>query len=328
MRRIALLFGLLLVAVVPVLPASAQTPSGTVSIRLSDPPDAAKTDPRARVYIVDALRQGDTITRHVEIGNGTDAPINIQLYAAAASIKDGQFTFAEGRTANELTAWTTITPATLLVPAKGTAPARVDVTVPKNAPDGERYAVIWAEQPPSGGGNVPIVNRVGVRMYVSVGTGAAPVTDFTIAELKPSRDKDGNPVVSTTVKNTGGRAIDLSGQLQLDDGPGSLKAGPFPVQLGTTLAPNDSAPATVKLDKGLPNGPWKATVTIRSGEVERKAEAKITFPSDAGAAGDAVKAKKVDDGRNLLVTVAAVLVVAALGGVGFYALRLLRKKPG
>ena len=199
------------------------------------------------------------------------------------------------------------------------------MTIPKNAVDGERYAVIWAEQPASGG-NVPVVNRVGIRMYLSVGEGAEPVTDFSIATLVPSRDKDGNPIVSTTVKNTGGRAIDLSGQLQLTDGPGSLNAGPFSVQLGTTLAPNDTAPATVKLDKGLPDGPWKATVTIRSGEIEKKAQATITFPSKAGAAGNAVKAKSLDESkRKILIPIAIVLLIAALAG-GAYALRLRKKE--
>src|SRR5207248_1755633 len=172
-----------------------------------------------------------------------------------------QFTFGDGRAKNELSTWTTVEPGTVQVPAHGAATTVVTVTIPKDAVDGERYAVVWA-QPPASGGNVPVVNRVGIRMYVSVGEGAEPVTDFRIDSLVASRDAQGHPVVSALVTNTGGRAIDLSGSLELSSGPGSLAAGPFAMQLGTTLAPKEHAPATVHLDKSLPDGPWKATVTV------------------------------------------------------------------
>src|SRR5213076_2151068 len=96
------------------------------------------------------------------------------------------------------------------------------------------------------GGAANVVNRVGVRVYLSVGEGEEPVSDFTIDALTARRDEDSVPIVETTVTNTGGRAIDLAGSLSLANGPGSLNAGPFDVQIGTTLAPGDSAPAQVK----------------------------------------------------------------------------------
>ena len=93
--------------------AVAQTSAGSVSIRLVDAPSNRQDDPRARIYVVDHLHQGDQIVRHVEIGNGTDQPVGMELYAAAATIKDGQWTVADGRTANDLSSWTKIDPATV-----------------------------------------------------------------------------------------------------------------------------------------------------------------------------------------------------------------------
>jgi hypothetical protein len=83
-------------------------------------------------------------------------------------------------------------------------------------------------------------------------------------------------VVLATVHNTGGRALDMSGTLQLLAGPGGLSAGPFPVTLGTTLAIDDTEPVTIALDKRLPAGPWDARITLRSGLIERSARATIT----------------------------------------------------
>jgi hypothetical protein len=292
-------------AVVLAAPSSAQTTPNAVSIQLVDAPTSRKDDPRAHIYIVDHLRPGDRIVRHVAIGNGTDRALAMEVYAAGATIKDGQWAVADGRTANELASWTTVTPGTLVVPARGTAQATVTVTIPDDVVEGERYAVVWT-QPPSSGGQVPVVNRVGVRMYVSVG--------------------DGRPVVRTTVTNTGRRAIDLSGSLELTDGPGSLSAGPFPVDVGTTLAPGESAPAQVRLDPELPNGPWKATATITSGQETRKAQATISFPSGAGVASDPVPAEAVKRQRRILIPVAVALVLGLLIAVLVVARRQRRDR--
>ena len=47
-------------------------------------------------------------------------------------------------------------------------------------------------------------------------------------------------MVLATVHNTGGRALDMNGTLQLPAGPGGLSAGPFPANLGVTLAIGDT----------------------------------------------------------------------------------------
>jgi hypothetical protein len=67
------------------------------------------------------------------------------------------------------------------------------------------------------------------------------------------------------VANTGGRAVDLSGTARLTGGPGNTSAGPFRAQQIITLAPGQSGNLTFGPPKSLPNGPWRASITVLSG---------------------------------------------------------------
>jgi hypothetical protein len=159
----------------------------------------------------------------------------------------------------------------------------VTIAVPRNAPPGEQYGVIWAEtrsSAPAGGG-ITRISRVGIRLYLSIGPGGAPASGFTIESLTGKRSPDGQPEVLASVHNTGGRALDMSGSLQLSAGPGGLSAGPFPANLGTTLAIGATEPIMIMLDRQIPDGPWHALVTLRSGLIERSARATINFPATA-----------------------------------------------
>jgi LPXTG-motif cell wall-anchored protein len=71
----------------------------------------------------------------------------------------------------------------------------------------------------------------------------------------------------------------MNGTLRLSAGPGGLSAGPFAANLGTSLAIGATEPITIMLDKRLPDGPWDALLTLRSGLLERSARATITFPA-------------------------------------------------
>lgn len=286
------MLALLCVALLAATPASAAStptppppPVDGVGLRLVDAPSQARDDPRARVYIVDHLLPGTVIERRVEVSNSTASPASITLYAAAAGITDGSFVGAADRTPNELTSWTTVTPTAPVVPAADSVTATVKIAVPADAPPGEQYGVVWAEvrSAPAAGGGVTQVSRVGIRLYVSVGPGGAPASDFTIDALTAARGPDGKPSVLAEVHNTGGRALDMTGTLELSGGPGGLSAGPFPVSTGTTLPLDGTQSVSTVLDAQLPAGPWEATITLTSGLIERAATATITFP-DAGAA--------------------------------------------
>jgi hypothetical protein len=212
----------------------------------------------------------------------------IELYPAGASIAEGRFHFAEGRDGNELASWINLDRDQVDLEPQGEARVRVTITVPPHAAAGERYAVIWASAGSAGPqptANVQHVQRAGIRTYLDIGLGGEPPTDFSVGELVPARDKRGEPSVTIKVTNTGGRAVDITGSVELSDGPAGMRAGPFEVVQGTTLAPGHSGSVLVRLPVELPNGPWKIRVTLESGLAEQTAEGDVTFP-DPGEVGE------------------------------------------
>ncbi|MGW0994820.1 peptidase [Streptomyces sp. NPDC002523] len=302
---------------VPGAPSGRHPAAGrTIGIKLLDAPESRRADPRAHAYIVDHVAPGSTIERRVEVTNESSTPMHVDVYAAAATIAKGEFTFAPQRTPNELTGWTSLDRADLELAAFQTARVRTTIRVPRDAAAGERYGVIWAQ---TGTGtdrshNLAMLGRVGVRMYVDVGPGGEPPSDFRIERLYPTRARDGRGEVRARIHNTGGRALDISGALSLSDGPGRLRAGPFSAaKTGTTLAPGDLAEAVVPLDARLPDGPWTAALTLRSGMVEHTERATVTFPTTPGSAG-AVAAAAAQQGHFNTPVVAglSVLVLTAL----------------
>lgn len=263
--------------------ASSAADPGGVGIRLLDAPADASSDPRAQLYIVDHLSPGLVVTRRIEVSNSTREPLSVALYIAGAEIVGGQFAGLSGNTANELSTWSTVLPSEVSLPAGERATGTVRVSVPPDAESGERYAAVWAEVRAGSESGVVQVNRVGIRLYVSVGSGAAPAADFTIDSMTAERSADGLPMVVAMVTNNGGRALDMAGTLELLAGPGGLQAGPFPATLGSTLAIGSTGQVLIALDERVPDGPWDAELTLRSGLLERSAKASITFPTSGSA---------------------------------------------
>jgi hypothetical protein len=259
--------------------AGAQVGPNGIGVRLVDVP-AASRDPLARSYIVDTLVPGTSIRRRVEIRNSTSSSAEVVVYPAAAGLLRGNFSFASGHSRNELSAWTSVSRGLVHLQAGASAFETVTIDVPRTASSGEHYAVVWAEvsAPAPAGGGVTLVNRVGVRMYVSVGPGGATPSSFAIGALTAERSATGEPLVVANVRNSGRQTLDISGTLTLSKGPGGLRAGPFPVTLQAALAPGRSEPARVLLDRRLPRGPWRAELRLTSGAIERKAAATISFP--------------------------------------------------
>ncbi|MFF4232644.1 peptidase [Streptomyces sp. NPDC001820] len=280
-----------------------------MGIRLLEAPVARRNDPRARMYIIDHLKPGTTIKRKIEVSNKSSAPRRINLYAAAASIENQGFTFAPRRTANELTRWTRVEPATANLDPHSRAKAEITINVPRTAQAGERYAVVWAESSAAADAthNIAGIARVGVRIYLDIGPGGERVADFKIEKMNGTRDKQGRGSVTAAVRNLGRRALDLNGTLGLRDGPGGISAGPFRAASGVTLAAYGTGIVTVPLDPGLPDGPWKAGLTLRSGTVQRTRTATVTL------------AGQETESRALLyagVAAAAALVVGVLARAG------------
>ncbi|SNS44316.1 hypothetical protein [Rhodococcoides kyotonense] len=303
-------------AIVGQAPAAAQEPTapvpvGSVGIRLLEAPVSLQDDPRALAYIIDNLPPGTTITRRIEVSNSSDQEQAISLYPAAASIADGGdgFEVAEDRTANELTTWMTVEPTDVSLAPNAAAEAVVTIAVPADAPEGEQYAVVWAQTAgaPNATG-IQNVSRVGIRTYLSVGPGNGPPADLEIDGVTAARNADGAPTVVASISNTGGRALDPSGTITLSDGPGGISTAPTQGS-GGSIAPGQSGEITFALDSALPAGPWQAAVSVASGLVNKSTTVDLTFPEQGSAA-----ATSSDGIPSWLWIVVAVVVVALVAG--------------
>lgn len=323
MRR-ALIAAWLAVAVSLVGPATAraqETPADPpaetgLGIRLAEAPTNLRDDPRAQVYVVDHVHPGTTLSRRIEVRNGTSSPLSPSLYVAPARIAGGAFSIGARGGAGKLTGWGSVAPGRVDLPPGGRATAVLRIAVPTDAEPGEYYGAAVAEVVTPGSSGVRLASRVGVRIYLAVGNGAAPVSDFEVTALGAGRTQGGTPVVTATVRNTGERALDMGGDLTLSHGPGGASAGPFPVQVVTTLAVGATEPVTVRLQDGLPAGPWKAKLVLRSGRIEHAVGSTITFPA-AGAPSRSSAVERLDAHKRSMGVLAALLllvVLAALAG--------------
>jgi hypothetical protein len=294
-----------------------------IGIRLVDIPAASQDDPRARSYIVDNVPPGTTIQRRIEVQNNTASAQAVSVYAGGATIQDGSFVGSDGDSPNELTTWTSIGSPTVDLAAGTSTKVLVTIAVPADAPEGEQYGAIWAEvgSAPTPHTNVVTASRAGIRMYLSVGPGNGPPSDFTIDELRASRTKAGEPAVTATVTNTGGRALDVSGTLSLTDGPSGLSAGPFTNGTATTIAPGKSSHLVVTLGAELPPGPWQAKLELKSGLVVHDVSAEITFP-DAGSIDVAIS----DSPNAMIVALVIVAGIAVLAAAVSATILLRRRK--
>ncbi|MEU9889815.1 hypothetical protein [Sphaerisporangium sp. NPDC051011] len=277
-------------------------------------------DPRARAFIVDHVNPGTTFSRRLQVTNSSPQRQHVQLYAAAADIKHGRFTFAPGRTPNELTSWITLNRPAIDVPPHGSGEVTATVSVPEPTIKGERYAVIWAQVStgkPTAKRNIALVNRVGVRTYLDVGPEGEPPSRFRIGEVVPQRLDDGRPSVAAAVRNMGERAIDLVGTLTLSDGPGGVWAGPYRVAPGTTLAPGQAGTITVPLGDQLPDGPWKFQLTVQSGRTTHTVSGSFTFPAKRGQGRPAA----LDSSMTTVLALTGLVALAAGGALAFVARR-------
>ena len=283
-------------------------PHAGIGIRLLEEPSARRVDPRASRYVIDHIRAGGVFDRRFEVRNDSMAAVALSVGVAPATISDGDFVTAADGAPGRIPDWVTVTPsAVTLVPGK-VAVAVMHVRVPADTASGEYYGLVYAEA--SSAGQIVVRNRVGIRVYLSVGPGKEPSSDFSIDSLQAQRGADGVPRAVAQVHNTGGRALDMRGSLRLTNGPGGLSGGPFNATLGTTLGVGQTEPVTVVLGKAIQGGPWHAVIDLKSGLLERKAEGDITFPDKAATESPAVKAKALPlyKDKNVVIPVAGVLI--------------------
>lgn len=273
------------VAVPCALATGARSPVAVrgISVRLVELPAASLTNPLARMYMTGTVVSGQSTRWKVEVSNTTTSPQSVSIYAGGASMRDGAFAFADGRTQNELARWTRLSQASLRLASGQARVLTVEVTVPLRVSSGERYSVVWAAvEAPATSASVRLVNRVGVRMYLRVG-GPLAAPRYTISRPRAGRSHAGAPVVTATIRNAGSGTLAIAGSLTLSHGPGGLRAGPFVFALARPLAPGTSRRVTVQLTKQLPPGPWRVRLELHSGTTQRGSTATLAFPRGASS---------------------------------------------
>lgn len=302
-------------------PAPSPSGPGGIGIRLLDIPASAQDDPRARTYIVDRLAPGAEIKRRVRVVNNTASTQTVFVYPGAAHITGGAFLGDDAGVKTDLTTWTRVAQPRLDLAPRGFAEVMTTIKVPADAAEGEQYGAIWAEVRSASNGAVVQANRVGVRIYLSVGSGNGKAADFSITSVTAGRGKDGSRQLSALVTNTGARALDITGDLTLTGGPGGLSAGPFSVPTATTVAPGKTQTVLFTPPDVLPNGPWTARIKLKSGLLERQATATLTFP-DAGPGPAVVPTHEEGTPWTKIVAIAAIVLVLAALTAGW----LLRRR--
>ncbi|MEU7585359.1 hypothetical protein AB0A95_03560 [Micromonospora sp. NPDC049230] len=292
-----------------------------ISIRMVDIPASRAQDPRARVYIVDHLNPGTTINRRVEVRNTSGETQKIEFYSGAASIEDNAFTVPEGRAGNDLSGWIRLETATVELDPGERRPVAVEIAVPRKASKGERYAAIWAQVTSTRErtGNVTQIHRVGIRVYLDVGPGGEPPTDFRIDGLAAEPGPGEFPVVTARVTNTGQRALDMTGTATLRKE--AVQAGPFTVTNGVTILPGQSGQVRVEIDQALPAGNWDVHATLVSGTVERTATGTISLPVAAPMA-----VATPTGPRWLVYAVGGIALLALIALAGWYLVRRQRTR--
>jgi hypothetical protein len=271
-------------------------------------------DPRALVYIVDHLHPGTTINRRIEVGNTTSKPQHITVYAGGAAIVHDQYVPAQD---NELSRWISVTPGSVDLKPGHVVRPHVVINVPKDASAGERYATVWAQVAAAPSGGVAQVNRVGIRVYLDVGPGGAPRSSFAIGTVSVTQGPKW-PVVTAQVRNTGQRAVDVSGSMKMSSTDGAVHAGPFRVDNTITLLPGKAAPAEVTLDRALPHGSWNVTLTLMSGTITHSVSGRITLGSSSTfTARNASSGSGWTSTSAIIGYVLAAILLAALAFLGF-----------
>lgn len=254
--------------------------------RILDVPESRHDDPRAYVHIVDHVAPGATIDRRIEIRSYAEGSREIEVYPGAATVGAEGFTWpADPHAGNELTDWIEVEESDLTVAPGKPVTAELRIRVPANAAPGERYAMLWAEPDADSDDDRPFrptparVARAGVRVYLSVGPADEPASDFTLDGLGGERNPTTGPEIVARVGNTGGRALDLVGEVTLTDGPDARSAGPFPVRLAT-IGLDDTRTIRVPVDASLPAGRWKAELVLGSGDLQRRVTGTVQLGAD------------------------------------------------
>ncbi len=169
-----------------------------------------------------AAKAGTTLRQVIEVTNRSPAPAHYRFHTADWVLgPDYGLTFHDELLPGSCRPWVAVERSLVTLPGGGTIHYRFEVQVPADAPAGEcRFAVmIEADQPSltkTGAVQLPIVGRIGVIVYLTVGD-AAPQLDIFGPEVVT---QNGQRVPALRVHNTGSVHTRMSGFLSGKDATG------------------------------------------------------------------------------------------------------------
>lgn len=132
-------------------------------------------------YLVLSLAPGTSAVREVAVSSTMSRPAHVPLLVVNARTAEGEF-----QTLDETPDWLAVQPSVLRFDAVPPGQvieeaATVTITVPESARPGKLEAAVLAVAPPSEGGNVRVVNRVGLRVYLTIEGSSFPWLAIGIA---------------------------------------------------------------------------------------------------------------------------------------------------
>lgn len=288
---------------------------GSLSLALDDPP-VDEADPRSAYYVVDHVAPGGRIERAIALGNSSDRDVEVALYIGDAEVADGRFAPADGRGTAELAEWTSFEPERVDVARGDETTATLTIDVPDEARPGERYGVAWAELPASGEAT-RVVNRVGIRVYLSIGDGERPAIEAAATTITATRLDDGGSRLSIALTNNGGRAAELAGRVELTRA-GRSEPVVLPLDGAVALAPGEEAALATGPSDDVTDGEWDATVALHVNGVEQLARGTVEVPGELGAEGEPADLTRFErtsaSGTGPWPIVAVALVALVLAG--------------
>ncbi|HEX2040054.1 MAG TPA: hypothetical protein VHF47_10030 [Acidimicrobiales bacterium] len=301
MRRFAALLAALAVGLLaPGEPARA-TENGEFSLQPVRPVD---TPQRERSYVVRTVAPGIGFDDRLEARNLTDAPLDLVVEPVDAVVTaDGSF--APGTTTTAEGGWLRVTPERLRVPARGSVRVALRVDVPADAAPGDHIAavVVRKAETPSGPG-VHVVNRVGVRVYLTVTPPAAP-TPRRAFEFRALR-WTGERTFAADVANVGDLLVEPLGTLTIARGD---FATTVEVPVLGTVPPGAVTTLPVRSDGSLERGTYEARLRLQLVQGGEAQEQRVTFTVAGAASTD-----EEDDGLPWLPVLVAVAALALVVG--------------
>jgi hypothetical protein len=188
-----------------------------------------------------AAKPGETVRQVVEITNAGVLPATFRVRTADWTLApDAGVAFSEALSAGSCRPWVAIERKEIVVPGGGRYRYRFEVQPPADAPPGEcRFAVMIEgdEQAvrTASGLNVPVSGRIGVIVYVAVGS-AAPDLQIVGTTLA---DADGQRAPVLKIRNAGNAHGRLGGFLSGVDAKGQRRdfaPSTLPILPGETRA--------------------------------------------------------------------------------------------